>query len=47
LIYQPIKDALSIFGNYQNGFNNPDVYTDANGESAIPKMQNANQPKVV
>jgi iron complex outermembrane receptor protein len=43
LIYQPIKESISIFANYQNGFNNPDVYTDANGESAIPKIQNANQ----
>jgi iron complex outermembrane receptor protein len=43
LIYQPIKESLSIFANYQNGFNNPDVYTDAGGVSAIPKIQNANQ----
>jgi iron complex outermembrane receptor protein len=26
LIYQPIKDALSLFANFQNGFQNPGVY---------------------
>ncbi len=43
LIYQPIKEALSIFANYQNGFKNPDVFTDGNGTAVIPKIQNANQ----
>ncbi|RYU89566.1 TonB-dependent siderophore receptor [Mucilaginibacter terrigena] len=43
LIYQPVKEAVSIFANYQNGFSNPDVYTDGAGNSAIPKIQNANQ----
>jgi iron complex outermembrane receptor protein len=43
LIYQPIKDALSIFGNYQNGFVNPAPYLNANSETIIPKLQNANQ----
>jgi iron complex outermembrane receptor protein len=43
LIYQPIKEALSIFANYQNGFKNPDVFNDGSGNPVIPKIQNANQ----
>jgi len=43
LVYQPIRDALSLFANYQNGFNNPDPYLNANNESINPKIQNANQ----
>lgn len=43
LIYQPVQDALSLFVNYQNGFNNPDVFTGADSETVIPKVQNANQ----
>ncbi|MET3978191.1 iron complex outermembrane receptor protein [Mucilaginibacter sp. UYP25] len=43
LIFQPIKEALSIFANYQNGFKNPDVFTDGSGTAVIPKIQNANQ----
>ena len=43
LIYQPIKEALSLFANYQNGFKNPDVFNDGTGTAVIPKIQNANQ----
>jgi iron complex outermembrane receptor protein len=43
LIYQPIKDALSLFANYQNGFQNPGVYTDADAKPIVAKVQNANQ----
>lgn len=43
LIFQPIKDALSLFGNYQNGFQNLTPYTDATGQTVSPKIQNANQ----
>jgi len=43
LIYQPIKDELSLFANYQNGFANPDVFFDRNGLPTTPKLQNANQ----
>lgn len=43
LIYQPIKDALSLFANYQNGFQNPGVYINSDNVSAIAKVQNANQ----
>lgn len=27
LVYQPVKDVVSLFGNYQNGFKNPGFYT--------------------
>lgn len=43
LVYQPIKDALSLFGNYQNGFRNPDPYINEANQSINPKIQNANQ----
>jgi iron complex outermembrane receptor protein len=43
LIYQPIKDALSLFANYQNGFTNPGVYINSDNNPTIAKIQNANQ----
>jgi len=43
LIYQPVKEVLSLFANYQNGFQNPDVFNDGNGQAVVPKIQNANQ----
>jgi iron complex outermembrane receptor protein len=43
LIYQPIKDALSLFANFQNGFQNPGVYNDADTKPVIAKVQNATQ----
>ncbi|MFD0766271.1 TonB-dependent siderophore receptor [Mucilaginibacter lutimaris] len=43
LIFQPVKDALSLFANYQNGFQNLSPYTDAGGQTIAPKIQNANQ----
>ncbi|PJJ83527.1 TonB-dependent receptor [Mucilaginibacter auburnensis] len=43
LIYQPVKDQLSFFANYQNGFVNPDIYINASGTPTIPKLQIANQ----
>lgn len=43
LIYQPVKDQVSLFANYQNGFKNPDTYVNASGVTTIPKIQNANQ----
>lgn len=43
LIFQPLKDALSVFANYQNGFQNPTPFTDANNQAVTPKVQNANQ----
>ena len=43
LIFQPVKDALSLFANYQNGFQNPAPFLDANNQTVTPKIQNANQ----
>ncbi|QHS55172.1 TonB-dependent receptor [Mucilaginibacter sp. 14171R-50] len=43
LIYQPLKEALSLFANYQNGFVNPGVYTNGDGQPAVADLQNANQ----
>ncbi|RFZ83151.1 TonB-dependent receptor [Mucilaginibacter terrenus] len=43
LVYQPIKDQLSLFGNYQNGFVNPGVYNNSEGTPLVAKLQNANQ----
>ncbi|AMR31227.1 hypothetical protein A0256_07195 [Mucilaginibacter sp. PAMC 26640] len=43
LIYQPLKDKLSLFANYQNGFLNPGVYNDGQGNPLVANLQNANQ----
>ncbi len=43
LVYQAIKDQLSFFGNYQNGFTNPAPFQDQTGAFVTPKPQNANQ----
>jgi len=43
LIYQPVKDVISLFTNYQNGFVNPGFYTNENNQSVVAKLQNANQ----
>nr|WP_067054476.1 TonB-dependent receptor [Mucilaginibacter sp. L294] len=43
LIYQPIKDALSLFANFQNGFQNLTPYLNASGQTVSPKIQNATQ----
>lgn len=43
LVYQPVKEQLSLFANYQNGFLNPGFYTNAAGQSVRANIQNANQ----
>ena len=48
IVYQPIKDKISIFGNYMNGFSNvaPTTVTDSDGTNARFKTfdpENANQ----
>ena len=43
LIFQPVKEQLSLFANFQNGFVNPEVFLNSAGESVTPKIQNANQ----
>ncbi|MVN90679.1 TonB-dependent receptor [Mucilaginibacter aquatilis] len=43
LVYQAIKEQLSLFANYQNGFINPQPFQDVTGTLVNPKPQNANQ----
>lgn len=43
LIYQPVKDVISLFANFQNGFQNTQVFLDANNLPVTPKVQNATQ----
>lgn len=43
LIFQPIKDQVSLFANFQNGFVNPGTYLNASNQTVIAKLQNANQ----
>ena len=43
LVYQAIKEQLSFFGNYQNGFINPSPFQNTTGALETPKPQNANQ----
>jgi iron complex outermembrane receptor protein len=43
LIFQPVKDQVSLFANYQNGFVNPGMYTNSLNEVVVAKTQNANQ----
>jgi iron complex outermembrane receptor protein len=38
-----VKDQLSFFGNYQNGFTNPGFFTNATGQTIRAEIQNANQ----
>ena len=48
-VYQPIKDVISIFANYQNSFTNPGAYTKYDPSSAsktatvIAELEQANQ----
>ncbi|HTE01103.1 MAG TPA: TonB-dependent receptor [Mucilaginibacter sp.] len=48
VIFQPVKDQVSLFVNYQNGFINPSPYTAFDNASnsiitKIPELQQANQ----
>lgn len=49
IVYQPIKDVISIFANYQNSFTNPGAYTKYDPSSAsktatvIAELEQANQ----
>ncbi|RZK73042.1 MAG: TonB-dependent siderophore receptor, partial [Pedobacter sp.] len=43
LIFQPIKDQLSLFANVQGGFVNPGVYTNADNTPTVAKLQQATQ----
>lgn len=44
LVYQPVKDRVALFANYQNSFlNQNSVFLDAQGGSNVTKPQRANQ----
>ncbi|GAA4316428.1 TonB-dependent receptor [Mucilaginibacter gynuensis] len=43
LVYQPIKDQLSLFANYMNGFTNVAPATDGSGRRVTFNPQQANQ----
>jgi iron complex outermembrane receptor protein len=43
LVYQAIREQLSFFANYQNGFINPTPFQGVNGDLTSPEIQNANQ----
>ncbi|UOR04537.1 TonB-dependent receptor [Hymenobacter aerilatus] len=43
LVYQPVKDRVSVFANYQNSFNNLGLYLAADGSRPLAKPERANQ----
>lgn len=43
LVYQPVKDRVALFANYQNSFNNLGYYLDATEQSLLAKPERANQ----
>jgi iron complex outermembrane receptor protein len=43
IVYEVIKDKVSLFGNYQNSFKNLTFYTDANKVIRTPDPEQANQ----
>ena len=44
LVYQPVKDRVALFANYQNSFlNQNSVFLDAQGGSNVTRPQRANQ----
>ncbi|HEX8326929.1 MAG TPA: TonB-dependent receptor [Hymenobacter sp.] len=42
-VYQPVKDRVAVFANYQNSFNNLGSYTGTDGIGRIAKPEQANQ----
>lgn len=43
IVYEIIKDKISVFGNYQNSFKNLDYYVDGAGLTRTPSPEQANQ----
>ncbi|QJX48961.1 TonB-dependent receptor [Hymenobacter taeanensis] len=43
VVFQPVKDRVALFANYQNSFNNLGSYVDTRGVSRIAKLEQANQ----
>jgi iron complex outermembrane receptor protein len=42
-VYQPVKDRVALFANYQTSFNNLGYYLDASEQSLLAKPERANQ----
>ncbi|MBF9239303.1 TonB-dependent receptor [Hymenobacter sp. BT683] len=42
-VYQPVKDRVAFFANYQNSFNNLGTFINSSGESRIATPERANQ----
>ena len=43
VVYQPVKDRVALFANYQNSFNNLGTFITPTGETPIAKPERANQ----
>ncbi|MCI1187825.1 TonB-dependent receptor [Hymenobacter sp. DH14] len=43
VVYQPVKDRVALFANYQNSFNNLGTFITPTGETPIAKPEHANQ----
>jgi iron complex outermembrane receptor protein len=44
LVFQPVKDKVALFANYQNSFKNQNAgYFDSEGQPQITKLEHANQ----
>lgn len=43
VVYQPVKDRVALFANFQNSFNNLGYYLDATEQSQLAKPERANQ----
>lgn len=43
VVYELIKDKVSVFGNYQNSFKNLNYYVNASGATVTPVPEQANQ----
>lgn len=43
VVYQPVKDRVSVFANYQNSFNNLGLYLAADGSRSLARPERANQ----
>ncbi|QNE41470.1 TonB-dependent receptor [Hymenobacter sp. NBH84] len=44
VVYQPVKDRVALFANYQNSFNNQNSsFLDAQGQLSVTKPERANQ----
>jgi iron complex outermembrane recepter protein len=43
VVYQPLKDRVALFANYQNSFNNLGTFITPTGETPVAKPERANQ----